>query len=105
MRILDNDEQFFTDHPDRQARIRKPIRKEMDGEFGSLGPQDITRRRIIAWKIPKDNPHWRPGMTVLKVPFLLFGDETVEDTDKVLLPFLDEIMKQAARGYMERKFH
>ena len=32
----------------------------------------------------------------MKIPFLLFGDETVEDRDDILLPILHESMMNAA---------
>jgi hypothetical protein len=35
---------------------------------------------------------------ILKIPFLLFGDETVEDRDSILLPILHELMEQARGG-------
>ena len=110
-KIDDPDSQFFTQHPDRQAHIRVPrqeltidrqratrYRTECEGEFWSLGEHDKDRRRILLWRVPKDNPHYDPGNPpILKIPFLLFGDETVEDTDAVLLPILHEIMMNAAR--------
>lgn len=105
---MDADVQFFQQHRDRQARIRLPGRElhkdqqravryldEAELQFRSLGPHDPRRRRIIAFRTPADHPT-HPG-TILKVPMLLFGDETVEDRDDVLLPILAEIMKDAAR--------
>lgn len=104
----DIDAQFFQQHRDRRARIRLPgaelfkdqqrdVRylSESEIQFRSLGPHDPKRRRIIAYRTPADHPT-HPN-TILKVPFLLFADETVEDRDDVLLPILDGIMKQAAR--------
>jgi hypothetical protein len=41
----------------------------------------------------------RPWMKFMKIPFLLFADETVEDRDDVLLPILSEIMQTAAQQY------
>src|SRR5580700_11002732 len=90
----DPDSQWFHSYPDRQSHIRNPIKilmtdkqrgthyvDELAGEFWSLGDHNKDRRRIL----------------LLKVPFLLFGDESVEDTDAVLLPILHEIMTDAAR--------
>ena len=103
------DEQFFAQHPDRRARIRHPdgpklerdtqraVRylSECELEFRSLGPHDKARRRIIAWRTEADHP--THPMTIIKVPFLAFADETIEDRDDVLLPILDGIMKEATR--------
>jgi hypothetical protein len=105
---MDIDEQFFQQHRDRRARIRLPGRElhkdsqravrylsEHELQFRSLGPHDVKRRRIIAYRTPADHPT-HPNH-ILKIPFLLFADETVEDTDAVLLPIVHEIMKDAAR--------
>ena len=105
---MDVDAQFFQQHRDRRARIRLPGREpykdqqravrylsESELQFRSLGPHDVRRRRIIAYKTPADHPT-HPNY-ILKIPFLLLADETVEDTDAVLLPILNEIMKDAAR--------
>ena len=106
---MDADAQFFRQHPDRQARIRLPGRElhkdqqravryldEAELQFRSLGPHDPRRRRIIAFRTPADHPT-HPN-TVLKVPFICFADETIEDRDDVLLPILAEIMVEAARA-------
>ena len=104
------DEQFFAAHPDRQSRIRLPGKQpfrdrqrsvryldECELEFRSLGGHAVRRRRLIIWRIPKDNPCYDPEKPqLLKIPFLAFADEMIEDTDAVLLPILHEIMKQAA---------
>lgn len=105
------DEQFFTAHPDRYAHIRAPViemvttkqrgviaRGECEREFMSLGDHKRERRRIILWRVPRDNPYYNPDKPqVLKIPFLAFSDESIEDRDDVLLPIVDEIMKGAAR--------
>lgn len=112
LRRLDEDGQWFSDHPDRAAHIREPIRQmeidrrhgtrftdECAGEFFSLGDHNKDRRRILLWKVPKDNVFYDPRKPqILKIPFLLFGDESVEDTDAILLPLIHEIMTDAARG-------
>lgn len=106
------DEEFFRTFPDRCARIRKPdlvldkdqqraVRylDECELEFRSLGPHDKDRRRVIVWRVPAGNPHYDPRqIKVLKIPFLLFADETVEDRDDIILPILDGIMQQARNG-------
>ena len=103
----DQDAQFFTDHPDRRARIRPPAKvahrdsqravrylDECELQFRSLGPHDGRRRRIIAYRLPADHPT-HPNH-ILKIPFLLFADETVEDDDRTLLPIVQQIMVQEA---------
>jgi hypothetical protein len=104
----DIDAQFFTQHPDRQARIRLPggpapyrdkqrsvhLLSESELQFRSLGPHDKSRRRILVWRVPADRGEH--ANSLMKIPFLAFADETIEDRDDVLLPILHEIMKQAA---------
>jgi hypothetical protein len=103
------DEEFFATFPDRRARIRKPVNEisidrqraarytqECEREFRSLGPHNKDRRRVLLWRVPEDNPHFNPAKPpILKIPFLLFSDETVEDRDDVLLPIIHEIMTNA----------
>ena len=106
----DPDANWFKDHPDRQSHIRLPIQiletdkrnhttryvAECQGEFWSLGDHNRDRRRILLWRVPKDNVFYDPKKPqILKIPFLLFADETVEDTDEILLPIIHEIMLNA----------
>lgn len=106
--MTDIDAQFFSQHPDRHARIRLPGREpfrdqqravrylsESELQFRSLGPHDEKRRRIIAYRTARTHPT-HPN-TILQIPFLLFSDETVEDTDQVLLPIVHQLMLDAAR--------
>lgn len=109
MATTDQDAQFFTDHPDRQARIRAPSKvieingqrgasvvDEMRGEFWSLGDHDKSRRRIIVYRVPPDNPMYDPARPqLLKIPILLFADETITDEDSALLPEIHRIMLEA----------
>jgi hypothetical protein len=103
------DAQFFAQHRDRQTHIRLPGKQphrdqqravryldEAELQFRQLGPHDISRRRIIAVKLPADHPT-HPNH-IMQIPFLLFADETVEDRDDVLLPIVAELMIQAARA-------
>ena len=107
----EEDVRFFFQHPDRRAHIRAPKMAqevvidqqraasyvgEMEREFRTLGPHKRERRRIILWRIPEDNPHYDPRKPgILKIPFLAFADETIEDRDDILLPILQEIMMSA----------
>lgn len=104
------DERFFTVHRDRYARIRLPRLElikdrqrnvgyvyECTAEFNSLGPHNKDRRRILIYRVPKENPLFdAKKQQLLKIPFLLFADETVEDRDDVLLPIIDRLMREAA---------
>ena len=104
---MDQDQQFFLDHPARRSRIRMPGRQphidrqravrylsEEELSFRKLGPHDESRRRIIAYRTPADHPT-HPNH-LMKIPFLQFADETIEDTDEVLLPIVLKIMVEAA---------
>lgn len=106
--LMDQDAQFFTDHPSRRARIRLPAKQlhrdqqravryldEQELPFRSLGPHDIKRRRIIAYRLPPDHP--QASNHILQIPFLAFADETIADDDATLLPIVHQIMKDANR--------
>lgn len=107
--MMTPDEQFFAQHPDRYARIRKPEFKatrdrqravryldEHELAFRSLGPHQKDRRRIIAYRTPGDHPS-HPNH-ILQIPFLLFADETIEDTDAVLLPIVHRLMLEQVKA-------
>jgi hypothetical protein len=72
---------------DKQRRAAYVL--ECEREFLSLGAHERDRRRLLLWCDPDGR--------ILKIPFLLFADETVEDRDDILLPIIDEIMRDAAR--------
>ena len=92
------DKMFFENHPERQAHIRLPFQGESAGEFFSLGDHQRTRRRILIWRIPRDSPYYHPvKQPILKIPFLTFDDEIVEDSDDVLLPIIATIMAEQAQ--------
>lgn len=105
--MFDSDAQFFLQHPDRQARIRLPLKiahrdqqravRYLDEEelpFRSLGPHDLKRRRIIAYRLPANHPS-HPNH-IMKIPFLTFADESISDDDTTLLPIVHRIMVEAA---------
>jgi hypothetical protein len=87
------DEQFFATHKDRQCHIRTAQPGESEREFRALGPHDVSRRRILLWRLPADSPIG--AGKVADFPMLAFGDERIEDTDAVLLPILNELMTNA----------
>ncbi len=94
---LDLDGNFFRQHSDRQTLIRMPFGDEAEDDFNTLGPHARERRRIIVYKVPANN-EIAPGK-LLRIPFLAFADESIENSDAVLLPFVHEIMGNAAREY------
>jgi hypothetical protein len=91
-RVFDqSDARFFAQHRDRKAHIRKSYIGEHEAEFRSLGWHDKDRRRILLCRVDyEDKP--LPDNKVMKVPFLAFADETIEDRDEILLPIIKEIM-------------
>ena len=93
------DEQFFAAHPDRQCHIRVARPGESEREFRALGPHAVLRRRVLLWKIPADSPI--AGGKIADVPFLAAGDESVEDSDAVLMPILAEFMGNARAADMQ----
>jgi hypothetical protein len=88
------DAQFFIAHPDRYTRIRLPNPGEEEFGFATLGAHDPDRRRILIQRVP-DGPH--RGM-LMPIPMVLFGDETVEDRDDILLPVIHGIMLDARKA-------
>ena len=73
---------------------------ECEMEFCSLGDHKKDRRRIVLWRVPMDHPFYKAeAPQILKIPFLLYADETVEDDDRVLQPIIAEIMRNAAVQY------
>lgn len=97
LRLIDTDAQFFAQWPQRLTLIRAPIGDESRAEFVSLGPHDASRRRIIIYKVPRENKI-SPGK-ILKIPILLFSDESIENNDDILLPMIFDLMKNAANRY------
>lgn len=92
---IEDDRRFFMTHQRRKARIRFPNSGEYEAEFLTLGPHNHDRRRILVFRS-------RNNM-IVPVPFLLHADETVEDTDEILLPILKEMMERARDE--QRKMH
>lgn len=104
---MTSDEQFFIDHPDRQAHIRNPGHEftkdkqravrylhEAELQFRSLGQHKPEQRRLIIYRVPADNPMFNPEkQQLLTIPILAFEGEMIPDTDEVLLPMIAEIME------------
>ena len=89
-----SDSEFFAAFPARKARIRPPDDGEERQAFLQMGPHDSKRRRIIVVRVP--DGQWKGAL--MPIPFLLFADETVEDTDETLMPLVQEIMLNARKA-------
>lgn len=89
-----SDARFFAAHADRKAHIRKPYAGECEQEFRTLGGHDWNRRRILLTRVDYERKPL-PDNKIMKVPFLTFADESIEDRDDILLPIIDEIMQDA----------
>lgn len=87
-----SDRNFFKQHPDRKCHIRLPFQGEAAGEFFSLGDHNRARRRIMLCRVDADGRKLPDGK-ILKIPFLAFFEESLEDRDDILLPIVQEIMQ------------
>lgn len=85
---------FFQYHRDRKAHIRQSYDGECEAEFQTLGFHKRGRRRILLLRTDFEGKPF-PDNKVMKLPMLSFGDETIEDTDEVLLPIIRDIMYDA----------
>ena len=85
---------YFKGQPDRKYHIRKAYTDECKGEFWTLGPHEKDRRRILLCRVDNEG-NYLPDHKVLKIPFLAYADETIEDTDVVLEPIIKQIMAEA----------
>lgn len=98
-----SDAKFFFDHPDRRTHIRKAFQNENEREFSALGEHEVNRRMVVLWKVPRDSPfrgaNGKDPTQLLKIPFLKFADESIEDDDKVLLPLIHQVMEDALKTY------
>ena len=91
-----SDANYFRRWPDRFFHIRNAYKGENAGEFWSLGSHDENRRRIILTRVDYEMKPL-PDNKVLKIPFLAFADETIEDDDDVLQPIVRDIMADALK--------
>jgi hypothetical protein len=91
MTRMTEDEVFFKTHPRRFFRIRDPRDdREFSREFSTLGDHQIDRRAVIVV---------RTFTGIIHIPFLKFADESIEDSDAVLKPIVDEMMGEARDKY------
>src|SRR5580693_5331146 len=104
-----DDNRWFQQHRDRKAHIRLPgkvlvrtpqrgvyYEDENAGEFWSLGEHDKDRRRILLTRVDFHGKPF-PENRVIKIPFLAFSSETIEDSDEVLLPLVRSIMEDQVK--------
>ncbi len=89
-----SDTLFFQYHRDRKAHIRQSYDGECEDQFRTLGFHKRGRRRILLLRTDFEGKPFPDGK-VLKLPFLAFSDETIEDRDDVLLPIIKDIMYDA----------
>ena len=89
-----SDREYFQTHRDRKTHIRKCFMSECESEFQTLGYHERDRRRILLTRVDFERKPL-PDNKVLKIPFLAFADEEIADRDDILLPIIDEIMKDA----------
>lgn len=89
-----SDKNYFVSHPDRKAHIRNTYQDECKGEFWMLGEHDKDRRRIVIIRVDYEG-NSLPDNKVLKIPMLAFSDESIEDSDEVLLPIVKQLMAEA----------
>ena len=87
---------YFRRHSDRFYHIRNAYIGENEGEFFSLGDHDKSRRRIILCRADAEQKPL-PDNKVMKIPFLAFADETIEDDDDTLFPIVRDIMLDALK--------
>lgn len=95
--MMNDDEHWFRLHPSRRSRIRPPVIGEFGAAWQMMGMHNITRRRVLVWRIPANNPG--RGIIpdgLMRIPMLAHADETIENEDHTLLPMLDVMMKAAA---------
>ena len=92
------DRVWFAAHSGRKLRIRPPIGDEYREIFRTFGMHEEGRRRVIVCRLPGWQMR-RHNVDFARVAMLLYADETVEDTDEVLAPILDELMREAVAGY------
>jgi hypothetical protein len=103
--MLNDDVRWFKQLKLRQTRIRVPVPGEFSASWPATGDHDATRRRVLVWRVPKNNPGRKlipDGL--MRIPLLLRADESVENDDKVLLPILDWLMREAAMAQSQGPF-
>jgi hypothetical protein len=91
------DSDFFRRYPARLYHIRHVYNGECNSEFLTLGMHEERRRRVILTKVDAFQQSL-PDDKLLKIPFLAFSDETIEDTDEILFPIVRDIMLEALKG-------
>jgi hypothetical protein len=93
---MNDDTLYFRQRPKRETRIRSPAPGEFEHAWRMLGMHNDDRRRVLVWRVPKNNPGRNTVPDgLMRIPFLANADETIEDDDRVLLPIMDDLMRAA----------
>lgn len=91
------DGDWFRLRPSRKYHIRHCYNGENEAEFRTLGAHEERRRRVILTRVDAlQEP--LPDHKVLKIPFLVFADESIEDEDDIIFPIVRDIMTEALKG-------
>jgi hypothetical protein len=92
------DSDFFRRYPTRMYRIRHIYNGECEQEFTALGMHEARRRRVILTRVDAlQQP--LSGNKIMKIPFLAFSDEAIEDNDDVLFPIVRDILTDALKDH------
>jgi hypothetical protein len=97
--MSDDDVIWFRQRARRDYRIRVPAQGEFACAWIMLGMHNQDRRRVLVWRVPKNNPGRKmipDGL--MRVPFLAEADESIEDDDFVLKRLMARMMKDAAEA-------
>ncbi len=96
---MNTDVRWFRQRTRRNYRIRQPTEMEFDASFKQLGDHQVDRRRVIVWRVPSGNAGRRMVADgLMRIPFLLRSDESVDDSDEACERIMREIMKAAGEG-------
>ena len=94
---MNDDPLYFRQQPRRSHRLRTPAPGEFAHAWQTLGGHEASRRRVLVWRVPKDNPMRDavPG-GMMRIPFIMRQDEAIADDETTLATLLAHMMKDAA---------
>lgn len=96
---MNDDAIWFRLRTKRHYRIRLPAAGEFAASYQQLGDHQAERRWVIVWRVPNGNPgRAMVPDGLMRIPFLLRSDESVEDSDATGERIMQEIMKAADGG-------
>ena len=88
---------WFGQRLKRNFRIRRPADREFMQAWQLLGEHRSSRRHVIVWRVPHDNPGRRVVPDgLMRIPFLAFADEAFDDSDETIGPIFHHLMADAA---------